>query len=66
MHITDLFTNLIRRKKIKMMRKSEVQSKDSFALLQSLVNTNIWTGETRTERKHPGDFHNQSNQRGIQ
>ena len=50
--------------------KSEVQSKEvpgSLALLQSFVNANVWTGETRTyERKHPGDFHNQSNQRGIQ
>jgi hypothetical protein len=59
-----------RRKRIEMMRKSEVQSKEvpcSLALLQSFVNTNVWTGETCTyERKHLGDFHNQSNQRGIQ
>jgi hypothetical protein len=57
-----------RRNRIEMMRKSEVQSKEvsySLALRQSFVNTNVWTGETRTyERKHPGDF-NQSNQRGI-
>ncbi|MGA9149199.1 MAG: hypothetical protein WBZ36_01370 [Candidatus Nitrosopolaris sp.] len=70
MHITNPpFTSwlLIRRKRIEMMRKSEAQSKGSFALLQSFVNTNLWTGETRTyERKHPGDFHNQSNQRAIQ
>jgi hypothetical protein len=54
-----------RRKRIEMMSKSEVQSKEapySLALLQSFVNTNVWT----YERKHPGDFHNQSNQRGIQ
>jgi len=59
-----------RRKRIEMMRKSEVRGKEvpySLALLQSFVNTNVWTGETRTyERKHPDDFHNQSNQRGIQ
>src|SRR5215472_17317696 len=59
-----------RRKRIEMMRKSEVQSKEvpySLALLQSFVNTNVWTGETRrNERKHPGGFHNQSSQRGIQ
>ena len=70
MHIANLFAILVRRERIEMVRKSEVQSKEvpgSLALLQSFVNTNVWTGETRTyERKHPGDLHNQSNQRGIQ
>lgn len=68
--LTNLFAILVRRKRIEMMRKSEVQSKEvpsSLALVQSFVNTNVWTGETRTyERKHRGDLHNQSNQRGIQ
>jgi FlaA1/EpsC-like NDP-sugar epimerase len=55
-----------RRKRIEMMRKSEVQRSTMFACFASIFCANVWTGETRTyERKHTSDFHNQSNQRGI-